>query len=142
MKSDHHQSLIIPGLLSERGHRSVFCIDPKGELIARTSGALARDHDVWIFAPDDPRISRHFNPLTHITTLDEAQDFALAWIENTGQSSEPYWNRMAETLLVALILHLRAAEPQAPFSRLVQLVALSLDYMQKLFVSSPSPVAK
>jgi type IV secretion system protein VirD4 len=135
-------SLIIPGLLSERGHRSVFCIDPKGELISRTSGALARNHVVWVFAPDDPQHSLHYNPLLHITTLDEAQDFALAWIENTGQSSEPYWNRMAETLLVALILHLRVAEPHAPFYRLVQLVALSLDDMQKVLLASPSPVAK
>ena len=135
-------SLIIPGVLGEHGSRSVFCIDPKGELLERTSGAISRTHEVWSFAPDDPQVSLHYNPLIHITTLDEAQDFALAWIENTGQSAEPYWNRMAETLLVALIMHLRAAEPQAPFARLVRLVALNLDAMQHLLQASPAPLAQ
>ena len=136
-------SIIVPGLLTEHGDRSLFVIDPKTELVARTMGSVGQRHRIRLFAPTQPAQSHRYNPLAHIHSMEDAQDFAKAWIKNTGESREPFWNRNAELLITAAVLHLREAEPTAPFSRLADiLTGLSYPNLRSLFAASPSATAK
>jgi type IV secretion system protein VirD4 len=136
--------IIIPGLLSEQGNRSLVINDVKGELIQKCAGALSSYHDVYLFCPTRPQTSHQYNPLMHIETLEDAQDFAYNWILNTGTSeSDPFWDRVSTQLLMATVLHLRAAEPDAPLSRLADILCgMELAEIQQILTTSPSPQAQ
>ncbi len=136
--------IIIPGLLSEQGKRSVIINDVKGELIEKTAGALALSHHCLMFCPTRPERSHQYNPLMHITTLEDAQDFAHCWVTNTGTSQDnSFWDRAATQLIMATVLHLRSAEPHAPLSRLATLLcSMQLDEIQHLLLNSPSKEAQ
>lgn len=134
---------IIPALLQERGDRSLFIIDPKSELVPITAGAVARHHRCWVFAPEDAEHSHTYNPLAYIRTQEDAQDFAQCWILNTGQSKDRFWDRSVELLVAAVVLHLRATEPDAPLSRLADILCgLSLEELKVLITTSPSALAR
>lgn len=135
--------VILPGLLREEGRRSLFVIDPKQELIKKSAGYIAQNHEVWVFAPNDSARSHRYNPLAFIETLDDARDFAMSWIQNTGVSKEPFWDRAAELLITATILHLRTCEPDAPFSRLAKIFGgMSFEQIQALLKNSKNETAK
>ena len=135
--------IILPGLLNEYGSRSLFVIDPKQELVNKTAGAVEQNHLIWEFSPTQPQRSQQYNPLAYITDLDDARDFAMCWIANTGKSKEPFWDRNSELLITAVVLHLRAAEPQAPFSRLGEIFSgMSFDEIKTLLETSPDHNAR
>jgi type IV secretion system protein VirD4 len=75
--------LLIPNLLRERGNRSLFIADLKNELFPVTAGAVARFHEVWLFAPTRPHESHAYNPLAHIRSAADANLFARCWVKNT-----------------------------------------------------------
>jgi type IV secretory pathway TraG/TraD family ATPase VirD4 len=98
-------AIILPGLLTETGQRSLFAIDPKHELYQKSAGALTRYYQVWCFAPMES-ISHHYNPLVHVHSMEDAQDLARAWIENTGQNTKtPFFERNVELIITAAVLH-------------------------------------
>ncbi|GHO89423.1 VirD4-like conjugal transfer protein, CD1115 family [Dictyobacter formicarum] len=135
--------VIAPGILSERGNRSLVIIDPKQELVRLTAGAVSQSMQVWLFAPTQPEHSHHYNPLTHISTMEETEEFATCWVSNTGRSSDPFWDRNTELLITAVVLHLRDTEPGAPFSRVADiLTGSSFADIEALFEESPSVRAK
>ncbi|EFH79654.1 type IV secretory system conjugative DNA transfer family protein [Ktedonobacter racemifer] len=135
--------VILPGLLREEGRRSLFVIDPKQELVRKSAGYIAQHHEVWMFAPTDPTRSHRYNPLAYIETLDDARDFAMSWIQNTGVSKEPFWDRAAELLITATILHLRTCERDAPFSRLAKIFSgMSFEQIQALLKDSKNETAR
>ncbi|GCE20924.1 type IV secretory system conjugative DNA transfer family protein [Dictyobacter kobayashii] len=135
--------VIAPGILSERGNRSLVIIDPKQELVKLTAGAVSQSMQVWLFAPTQPEQSHRYNPLAHIYTMEDAEEFATCWVSNTGRSSDPFWDRNTELLITAIVLHLRDAEPNAPFSRLADiLTGSSFADIEALFEASPSVQAK
>jgi len=134
---------IIPGLLREYGHRSLFIIDPKQELVSATMGRLAKYHRCLLFAPQQPASSHTYNPLAHIHTLEDAQDFAACWVANTGKSQEPFWDRSAELLITATVLHIRKIEPDAPLSRLADmLVGMPYQQLKDALIGSPAQGAR
>jgi type IV secretion system protein VirD4 len=128
--------------LRERGQRSVFTLDPKSELYRLTAGAAGRHLQVWRFAPTEPTASHCYNPLAYVERMEDAQDLARAWIINTGQSSNPFFDRNMELLITATVLHLRAAEPAAPLSRLTEIFSMPPARLITLFDHSPSKAAK
>jgi type IV secretion system protein VirD4 len=130
--------IIIPGLLCEQGSRSLFVLDLKGELVRIAAGAIALNHEVWLFSPTQPGRSVVYNPLQFITSQEDAQTFARIWIANTGESRDPFWDRSAELVIVAALLHLRDTEPGAPLSRLADLLATSFKHLQAILVNSRS----
>lgn len=135
--------VIIPNLLQERGSRSLFIADLKGELYDLTAGAIARRHQVWVFAPTRAEDSHGYNPLAHIHTIEDAQDFADAWVSNTGEGKDPFWANNARLLISALVMHLRTVERNAPFSRLSDfLTGMTFEDIKKLLSASPSPAAR
>lgn len=135
--------IIIPGLLGEMGKRSLFINDTKSELIGQCYGWLARHHSCFVLSPTRPEYSHHYNPLAHIGNMEDAEDLAAAIVMNTGESKEPFWNNASRLLLTACILHIKAADPHAPFSRFVQMVtATKLDDLKTLLMNSPSPLAQ
>ncbi|GCE09521.1 VirD4-like conjugal transfer protein, CD1115 family [Dictyobacter aurantiacus] len=135
--------IIAPGILSERGNRSLVIIDPKQELVRLTAGAVSQSMQIWLFAPTQPEHSHHYNPLTHISSMEEAEEFATCWVSNTGRSSDPFWDRNTELLITAVVLHLRDTEPNASFSRLADiLTGSSFADIEALFEASPSVRAK
>jgi type IV secretion system protein VirD4 len=134
--------IIIPGLLCEQGTRSLFVLDLKEELLKVTGGAVAQEHDIWLFAPAQPNRSMVYNPLRFINSQEEAQRFARLWITNTGESREEFWDRTAELLIVATILHLREVEPDAPFARLADVLGMSFKQLQTLLINSRSRQAR
>ncbi|HLW01819.1 MAG TPA: type IV secretory system conjugative DNA transfer family protein [Ktedonobacterales bacterium] len=135
--------VIVPSLLREPGTRSIFAIDPKSELVRLTAGAVAQHHQVWVFAPDAPATSVTYNPLAHIHTFEDAQDFATCWVTNTGVSSETFYNHIAETFITSAVLHLREAEPDAPFARLAEvLVSTPFDALVEVLQGSPATTAR
>lgn len=113
----------IPNLLQETGARSLFIADLKNELYQVTAGWLSQSMQIWLFAPTQPTISAGYNPLAHIKSVEEAQDFAETWVMNTGTSSkESFWDTNSKLLISAMVLHLLATEPAPPLSRLADLL--------------------
>ncbi len=131
--------IIIPNLLRETGARSLFISDVKGELVRITAGALARYHEIWVFSPMSPERSTGYNPLAFIRSVEDAQEFATCWVKNTGASKDDFWPNTAKKLLTATLLHLRKAEPDAPFSRVADILCTtSYEELKQLFAGSPS----
>lgn len=135
--------IILPSLLQEYGSRSLFINDTKGELRDLTFGHLSLYHRCFVFAPTEPQKSHHYNPLAHVQTMEDAEALASCLIDNTGKSREEFWNSAPKLLVATAILHVRAAEPDAPFSRLIDILCgTKLDDIKTLFQSSPSPIAR
>ena len=135
--------IIVPALLREFGSRSLFINDMKGELVDLARGHLSRYHHCFVFAPTEPHKSHRYNPLAHVHTMDDAEALATCLIDNTGTSREEFWNSAPKLLVASTVLHLRAAEPNAPFSRLIDILcATKLQDIETMFRSSPSPIAK
>jgi type IV secretion system protein VirD4 len=135
--------VIVPALLSETGNRDLFINDVKGELIGLTYSYLqSSGYNCLVLAPTRPDISARYNPLAHIQTMEDAERFASAWIENTDESSEPFWNNAAKLLLTATTLHLITAEKNPPLYRLVELLGIPLDQLQIVIEKSPNPIAR
>ncbi len=135
--------VILPSLLQEFGNRSLFINDTKGELCELTFGHLSQFHRCFVFAPTEPEKSHHYNPLAHVHSMDDAEALASCLIDNTGRSREEFWNSAPKLLVASTILHLRAAEPDAPFSRLIDILCgMKLEDIKTLFQSSPSSIAQ
>jgi type IV secretion system protein VirD4 len=135
--------VIVPGILSERGRRSLVVIDPKQELVRLTAGAVKQHMRVHLFAPTQPEHSQRYNPLAFIHSMEDAEDFAACWVSNTGRSTDPFWDRNTELLITATVLHLRAERPDAPFSALADLLSgTSFEEMDELLAHSPSQDAR
>ena len=131
--------VVIPNLLEEPGSRSLLISDVKGELVRITAGAVSRFHEVWVFSPHKPLESEGYNPLAHIRSVEDAQEFARCWIENTGKSKEDFWPDAARRLMTAAILHLHVAEPDAPFRRVAEILCtMPYDGLKHTLLTSPS----
>src|SRR5579884_964105 len=135
--------VIVPALLREFGSRSLFINDTKGELVELTLGHLSQYHRCFVFAPTNPHTSHHYNPLAHVHNMDDAEALANCLIDNTGTSREEFWNSAPKLLVAATVLHLRATEPTAPFSRLIDILcSTKLEAIEAMFQNSSSPIAK
>jgi type IV secretion system protein VirD4 len=135
--------VIIPGLLREYGHRSLFINDIKGELIDKTASALSAYMPVHVFQPTRPEQSLCYNPLAFVHSMEDAEDLATVFVENSGKSAEQFWNAAAKLLLTATILHIRDTEPEAPLCRISDLLTSSdLESVKALLLESPSSLAK
>ncbi len=138
--------LIIRNLLYEaQTDTSSLCIsDLKGELFDKTAGAMAQLHQVWRFAPAEPDASHSYNPLAYVHDATDANILADCWVRNTGESKvDPFWDTCARMLICAVILHLRATEPHAPFSRLADyLTGKPFEALKDILTHSPSLEAR
>jgi len=131
--------LMIPNLLVEPGTRSLFIADLKDdELYSLTAGAVARHHQIKVFAPLKPQSSNSYNPLAHINSVADAQDFAECWVHNTGLSKEEFWLTSSKLLITAVVLHLRDIEPNVPFSRLSDILTGSAKTIKQILATTPS----
>lgn len=130
----------IPNLLREIGQHSLVIGDIKGELYKVAAGWLSRHMQVWQFAPLSPKISAGYNPLAHVKSVEDALEFADAWVMNTGRSrSDDFWMTCAKQLIAAMSLHLLATEKNPPLSRLAdQLTMNTLADIDKLLSNSNS----
>jgi len=94
-------------------------------------------------SPIRPQASTHYNPLAHIHSQEDAEDLAACWTENTGLSREPYYNQIAHLLLTAAVLHTVDTEPDAPFSRLADLLSrTTFDQVRTILTKSKSTRAR
>jgi type IV secretion system protein VirD4 len=135
--------IIVPALLNEFGHRSLFINDTKGELVDLTLGPLSVYHRCLVFAPTDTSSSHHYNPLAHVKTMDDAEALATCLIENTGISREDFWNSAPKLLTAGVVLHLRETKPDAPFSDLIDILCgMDLDEVIRLLTNSPSELTR
>lgn len=134
--------IFIPNLLRERGNRSLFVADLKDELFKTTAGCVAQQHTVKVFVPSNPAISQFYNPLRQIRGVEDAQDLADCWVQNTGESREPFWSTCARQLISAVALHLHDTEPDAPFTRLVDIITSSYQQVKALFSTTSSMEAQ
>lgn len=135
--------LIQPNLLQEKGDRSLLVNDTKGELYKTCGGVLSQRMSVTVFAPHRLDISAHYNPLMHVHNERDAEDLARAWVENTGLSQQTYWNDTAVLLIQAFTMHLHDTEPDAPFSRLADLLgATSIAQIYVVLSNSKSKSAR
>ena len=137
--------IIIPGLLQENGQRSLVINDVKGELISTCAGALAAHSTVKIFSPTKPQHSQYYNPLAHVRSVEDAEDLADCWIQNTGTSQhDPFWDRAASVLITAVILHLtQGAATLYPLSAIADiLTGMTIDQIQQVLLQSPSILAR
>jgi type IV secretion system protein VirD4 len=94
-------SIILPGLLREDGTRSLVINDIKGELVSKTWGALQQQYACCLFSSTRATESHRYNPLCHVRGMEDAEDLARCIVENTGTSSEPFWDNAARLLLYA-----------------------------------------
>lgn len=113
----------IPNLLRETGLRSLFIADLKNELYKVTAGWLSQSMQIWLFAPTQPTISAGYNPLAHIRSVEDAQDFAETWVANTSKNEkDSFWDTNSRLLISAMALHLLATERAPAFSRLADIL--------------------
>lgn len=136
---------IVPDLLRETGARSLFVADLKNELYPITAGWLSRSMQIWLFAPLQSKLSQGYNPLTHIKTVEDAQDFAETWVANTGTGGKDanYWENNARLLISATVLHLIMTEKAPPLSRLADLITnQSFDDLRAMFKKTRSREAR
>ncbi len=132
--------VVTPNILREYGKRSLLIPDVKGELHSETGGWVAQHHQVWVFDPAHPDRSDGYNPLAFIRTFEDAQEYARCWVANTGKSPEEFWPNEARDLMTWTMMHLRAAEPQAPFSRVADILCRQpYPQLKRTFLTSPSP---
>ncbi len=138
--------LVMRNLLYEaQTDNSSLCIsDFKGELFDRTAGAMAQLHQVWRFAPAEPDASHSYNPLAYVHDATDANILAACWVKNTGESKvDPFWTKCSRILICAVILHLRATEPHAPFSRLADHhTTKTFEALKDILMHSPSLEAR
>ena len=140
--------LIMRNLLRECGRRSLFISDVKAELVRKTAGYLSRFYEVWVFSPLDASRSDGYNPLKHIHNAQDALQFAQTWASNTGGGENKgadarFWMAMVIRAINMTVLHLRAAEPDAPFSRLADILSQhTYEELRAVFDNSPSQVAR
>src|SRR5260370_25140277 len=136
-------SIILPGLLREDGARNLVINDVKGELVSKTLGDLQQRYACCLFSPTRATESHRYNPLSHAHSMEDAEDLARCIVENTGTSAEPFWDNAARLLLTSTILHLRTSEPQAPLSRLADLLCgMGLEEIVQEMMKSPSQLAR
>ena len=89
--------------------------DPKGELYDRTAGYLkAHGYKIKVLNLVKPSNSDGYNPLHHISSQIDVDVIANIIVkgQKTTESSDPYWDDMAEMLLKALIYYLIAVRPE------------------------------
>jgi|GEM_PF-3004410 len=130
------QRYIIPAILREWGQRAFVAFDLKGELRAITEPTIRQRMPTWVLDPRDPT-ARHFNPLKHIHDEQTAYRFAKLWFDLAGRGKPP-WDAYAEDVVAMLIIHLRATEPDAPFSKLIDaLTTITFNQMKGLITRSP-----
>lgn len=102
------RSVVIPNLLQATG--SYVVSDPKGFLYKEYGDYLgAKGYNVQILNFDDPDNSIHYNPLAYIHDTKDVLKVAhmLVYGDMVENSKEdPFWNRSAEVLLIAIISYL------------------------------------
>lgn len=135
--------IIVPGLYRELGHRSVFVLDPKQELVPLTAAALSRHHRVQVFAPLSPEHSTCWNPLALVRHQLDAEQLAASWMANTGglETHNPFWTQCEKYLITAAVLHLASVAAPAqppPFFHVRMLLSQDFDTLRTLFMNSPS----
>ena len=123
-----------------------------GELYKLTSGwRKMAGHDIYCFNPSDMS-SHRINPIDRIRRAPEelkAQlaeklaDLVIMNGESTESRGEQTWNRSEKLLLIPLILHAAAGEPQfGHFGALRWLLLLGPDRLAEILKRSPSDVAQ
>ena len=84
--------------------------DPKGELYDKTAGFLrSHGYDIKVLNLVNPENSDSYNPLMHIQNNIDVDIIAHTIVkgqEGGSNSSDPFWDDNAETLLKALIYYL------------------------------------
>jgi len=135
---------IIANLLRETGMRSLFIADLKNELYPITAGWLSHYMPVRLFAPTQPTISAGYNPLAHIKSVEDAQDFAETWVANTGKNDkDSFWDKNSKLIITAVVLHLLASEQAPAFLRLADILTTqSFEEIRDLFRATRSPDAR
>ena len=134
----------VPNLLRETGLRSLFIADLKNELYTITAGWLSQQMQIRLFAPTKPTISASYNPLAHITSIEEAQDFAATWVANTGQNDkDAFWDKNSRLIITATVLHVLASEKAPLFSRLADILTThSFEEIRDIFRTTRSHDAR
>ena len=105
-------SYVIPNALQLLG--SYVFTDPKGELYDKTAGYFkAKGYDVKVLNLVNPENSDGYNPLAHIKNEIDVDIIANTIMKGQSDvnSSDPYWDNMAEMLLKSLIYFLKAVRP-------------------------------
>ena len=105
-------SYVIPNACQLLG--SYVFTDPKGELYDLTAGYLeANGYQIKVLNLVRPQNSDGYNPLLHIKNEIDVDVIANTIVkgQNTMNSSDPFWDDMAEMLLKALIYYLKAVRP-------------------------------
>ena len=105
-------SYVIPNALQLLG--SYVFTDPKGELYDKTAGYFKeKGYDVKVLNLVNPENSDGYNPLAHIKSEIDVDIIANTIMKGQSDvnSSDPYWDNMAEMLLKSLIYFLKAVRP-------------------------------
>ncbi len=115
--------VLIANLLRETGLHSLFVADLKNELYPITAGWLSQFMPIRLFAPTQPTMSVGYNPLAHMRSVEDAQDFAATWVANTGKNDkDTFWETNSQLLISAVVLHLLVSEQAPAFSRLADIL--------------------
>ena len=105
-------SYVIPNALQLLG--SYVFTDPKGELYDKTAGYFKeKGYDVKVLNLVNPENSDGYNPLAHIKSEIDVDIIANTIMKGQSDvnSSDPYWDNMAEMLLKSLIYFLKGVRP-------------------------------
>lgn len=107
--------LVIPNVMTLGSRASLFVVDPKAEVLARTREVREYHGPVFVWAPFSDT-SNAYNPLEFIRagTLDERDDADLVTtlLLPYGKTEEPFWVDEARQLVMGLILHVLYAKPK------------------------------
>lgn len=90
--------------------------DPKGELYDKTAGFLEQNgYEIKVLNLVRPHNSDGYNPLMHVASeldVDVIAHTIVKGQKSESNTSDPYWDDMAEILLKSLIYYLIATRPE------------------------------
>ncbi len=108
--------LVLPQLMTESGC-SFLVTDPKGELLTST-GEMFKSfgYKIRVLNLKDMAASDGYNPFHYIKSENDVQLIVENLFRNTtppeSRATDPYWDNMAKTLLMALMLYLWHYAPE------------------------------
>ena len=96
---------------------SYVCLDPKGELL-RDTGALLKSqgYDIKVLDLINMEKSHCYNPFVYLRSDNDIQRLVTNIFKNTtpkgSQSQDPFWDKTASMLLLALVFYLHYGAPE------------------------------
>ena len=126
---------------------SFVILDAKGEMLLATGGLLKeKGYDVRVLDLKDMERSHCYNPFVYLRDDNDIQKLVTNLFKSTtpkeSKSSDPFWDKAAEMLLLALIfyLHYEAPEEEQNFAMVMEMLRAGAIPENEDLADMPTPL--